>query len=161
VSGPKVLAYGDPAVGGWFRLIPGAGAFEPLGGLQSEVFASGNGVWAVDQGGAGFYTQVAIPDTTLNFDGSLVGADDAALYTNVPDPTTGVDALWRDPISGGSPALIAQATTIHTSAGDRELSYFDNDPLLLGSGWAVKLWTIPAPSDASLSALVIQPTRLP
>jgi hypothetical protein len=126
IDSQGALFYQDAGISnlGYYRLPTGASAFEPfgLGAAQNPAIPAGNGLWIMsDDGHSAQYftspgTPQAMPQITLPIPGKLVGGDATAAYVEIKgkDPTGTKDAgqLWRYPIDGSAPTVIAYSPTV-------------------------------------------------
>lgn len=162
VASRTTVFYGDTAANkGFYRLLPGAVAFARMGALTVSFFPAEEGVWgqpaenAIMLPEAAYYTTSSTPDRTINIDtGALVGADESAVYVSR------IDELWRYPIDGSPPALIAKSTTLQTADQERPL-FYGADRLLFGAGKMVQLWFVAHFPTQDASAVIIQAAPLP
>jgi hypothetical protein len=160
-SSPTTVIYGSSDEGsGWFRLLQGATSFTSmtLPGQTFGLYAQGEGVWFQPvqnlgpQPEADFYTSGSAPDKSIPIDGTLVGANDQAIY--VDSPNSNPDSLMRYPFDGSATTAALTGATLTTSNGDHDLGYFDNDPLIIANGKVAKLWLVNDwPIDGSTSVI--------
>ena len=156
------LFYGDSAADkGFYRLLPGATAFVPMGILPVRFFPAGEGVWGQPATSgltlpqADLYTTSSTPDRSIPIDtGAVVGADELAVYVSR------VDVLWRYPIDGSPPTQIAQSATLRTADQDLPL-FYGSDRLLFGAGEMVQLWFVYNFPTQGGSAVIVQSGPLP
>ena len=146
------LIYGEGVNVGWYRLPVGQTQLQSLGLRQSPVFPTGVGLWSRNEQAAEFFTQDGPATQSIPIDGPLVSADDLAVYVEQSSRTGDTSELWRYPISGADPVLVASAPEPY---GDEAFSYFDDDPPLVSPGGLVKLW-LALPTATSESALLAQ-----
>jgi hypothetical protein len=160
--GSTSIIYGD--VGKDVRsLSAGSSEFQSLGKLNILQFAVRRGAWSES-----FGTQTAIlvgPGggvlATVPVDGPLVGADDQAVYVSGEAAADGSDTLWRYPADGSAPTQIAQGAKVDTGGATADLGYFDNEPFLVASHQAVKIWLVTSSANAGQFALDLQWVALP
>jgi hypothetical protein len=153
---------------GWFRLVPGATAFEqlPIADDVAQIYPAGLGVWIQPapngdvQNEADFITTSATPDLAVHFDdGALVGADDGAFYVNQFGSPS--DTLMRYPGDGSAPVAVLSGASVETSNGSFDFTYLDNDPLVIGEGHVAKLWLLRDWPTVDVTSIVSQATQLP
>ncbi|MEO6349985.1 MAG: hypothetical protein ABIP53_04975, partial [Candidatus Limnocylindrales bacterium] len=150
-----------------FRLLPGETALTSFGVLDSDsqpllnFSPAGEGFWAWPRFDAPpvFRSSPSDPGVALTINGSLVGADETALYTNQVSTFDSLPELWRYPVDGSAASRLAVGVTIQTANGDQTLSY--NAPLLFQEGYAVQLWVVLSRIEQSVRSLVMQATPLP
>ena len=161
-SSATTVVFGDPqGTSGWFRLTPGATAFTSLPVPQDSfvLYPAGEGAWnqpAVDGSSldeADYVTGSATPDKVVSIDGSLIGADENAIYVSGLD-ASGVDALVRYVDAASAPTTVMNGATLTTANGDQDLGFFDNDPFVIANQKALKLWVVREWPTAGISSVV-------
>jgi hypothetical protein len=158
VDGAKLLGTGsivyagtrNDSPGTWYRLGPGDTAFRPLGALPGTsglaMIAGGGALWLQDLDGVKRYTTSASPDgPTLTVDGTLVAADERALYVARDDQASSHFELWRYPIDGSAPAKVAENNlAFPITIGSFYLSYSNTSGIVPTQGKLVVVWEVPA-----------------
>jgi hypothetical protein len=119
---------------------------------QAPVFPAGAGIWDQNEAVAEFFNSDGAATQSIPIAGSLVQADDQAVYVQQSSTVDSSSELWRYPIDGSNPVRVA---TPPAPYGDRDFGYFDNDPLLVSPGGLVKIWVAIATSTSE-SALFAQ-----
>jgi hypothetical protein len=157
--------YGDDRIGGrgHFRLPDGGTTLEPLGGPDvGPRFPVGDGVWTQQGGAASRFATGAGASQRIDIVGSLVAADTRAVYAAEPeypgDPQSG--RLWRFPLEGGKPMVIARSSSSGSGADRRSFDLSAPGPLLVSDTGLVKLW-VSFTSDPGGSALALLWVPLP
>ena len=127
-SSATTVVFGDPqGTDGWFRLTPGATALTSLPVPQDSfvLYPAGEGAWnqpAVDGSSldeADYVTGSATPDKVVAIDGSLIGADENAIYVSGLD-ASGVDMLVRYVDAATAPTTVMNGATLTTANGDQD-----------------------------------------
>jgi hypothetical protein len=140
----------------------GATAFQSLGPLQAPLDGVSRGVWTwTSDTDTATLTGPAGPLATIPIGGSMIGADDQAVYTAGGPGSAGDDTLWRYPADGSAPSQIATGSTVGTALNTADLGYFDDWPFLIGSQAAVKLWLPTSRTNHQDRALDLQWIALP
>ena len=168
-SSSTTVFYGDSNYGdGYYRLVQGASALEPLP-VPSNVlsqFAANDGVWYQPEGPvdmleeADFVTDSATPDQVIPIDGYLIGADDHAVYGTSPG-ANGEDQLVRYAADGSGSTVIMSGSKVTTAAGSDDLGFFDNTPIVFANGKVAKLWLASNYPDGSTTSVLGEVTNLP
>ncbi|MBA2718286.1 MAG: hypothetical protein H0U52_03435 [Chloroflexi bacterium] len=163
------LFYGDPTKG-QFRLRPGETALARIGNPGTEAFPAGwpagDGLWAVTEGGLGFFSAATGPSGTIDLNdadgGILVGADTESVFIERRG-TSGTNELWRRYLDGRVPVRLATATTAATGIGPLELTYVEGGaPSLFVSERALtKVWVLISRTNPAESLLLVQGAGLP
>jgi hypothetical protein len=156
-------------------LLAGSATFDSLGSPQGallELYAAGDGVWTTTNTGASgglgadasFYNGSDQPTQTMGYDGSLAGADDAAVYVEFQEDDTVAASLVRYPIEGSGPLVVAQGGFVQNPfGGQTPLGYHDSlvNSLLFNGPIGVKTWLEPSASEETLQQLLVQQLQLP
>jgi hypothetical protein len=135
---PTALVYGDEDKG-WYSLAVGSTSLQPLGARLAPIYPTGNGIWDGQDAVAEYFTGDGPPAQTLPIDGSLVGADEQALYVEQASNQDSTSELWRYPINGNEPVRVGQAPPPYA---DQTFSYFDNSPLIATGPAVIKVWVV-------------------
>jgi hypothetical protein len=139
-----------------------ATSFQSLGPLESPLDGVSRGVWTwTSDPGSATLTGPTGPLATIPIDGSMIGADDQAVYTAGGPGSAGTDTLWRYPADGSAPSQIATGSKVGTAQITADLGYFDDWPFLIGPHAAVKLWLPTSRTDHLNDALDLQWIALP
>ncbi|MGK2851533.1 MAG: VWD domain-containing protein [Candidatus Limnocylindrales bacterium] len=141
------------------RLRVGQDRFTSVRTPGSRTLVAGDGIWVQEVAAASFYSTGGVADRTIQIEGSLVAADERALYVQRFGAQGSVQELWRHPLDGQSPTRLASGATIGSAWGDRRLDYFDGGPILSAPSALVKLWLVYASEDTSESRVLAQWTR--
>lgn len=145
-----------------YRLRDGETEFESIGPASMTMsFPSGEGVWSQTDGVVRLVTAAGATEREIALAGTLVGVDESAVYTDLPDTFDSTATLWRYGRDGGTPTAFALGTTVRTAVGDIRLGYADADPFLVAPGQAIKLWLLPRGPDPALRDLIMQVVPLP
>ena len=151
------------AQNGMYRLRAGSTSFEPIATLGAfyHFYPAGDGIWtqleagtsSEPEGTAGFYDGGTSPSQTLTVTGSVVGADDYAVYSSFGPNDDQPDGLFANAVDGSVAAgSIATSAIVPISTGTYPLTYRDPTlPLLTGDGVVVKLWTAPSPTGQGMT----------
>ena len=130
---------------GSYRLTSGASAMDSLGQFNVQpVVAAGPGLWVTSPDGqsAEYFKASGTPQVTLPIPGKLVSGDATAAYVDVlGQDSTGTrasDQLWRYPIDGSEPTLLAYAPVVN-GEGYSYSSAFQPLPVANGRGVALVL----------------------
>lgn len=163
------LFYGDPTKG-QFRLRPGETGLASIGNSGTEAFPAGlpagDGLWAVVDGGLGFFSAATGPAGTIDLNdadgGILVAADAESVFIERRAAAGGTE-LWRRYLDGRLPIRLATASTAATGFGPLELTYVDGraPSLFLGPTSLAKFWVLISRTDPAESLLLVQGARLP
>jgi len=147
---------------GYYRLATGSTTFDLLVTSANAVpRPAGAGLWTQDNTGttAEYITQSGSVAATVQVGGNLAGGDTKAVYTEVlgnSDSGVTEEQLWRYPIDGSTPTMIATAPTIDGGF----LSYVE-DPLPNSNGDGfLKIWLQRVGSD-QLQSVLLQWTPVP
>jgi len=158
-AAPGAIFYGDGTTG-IFRLPTGATAFDPLGTIAGLWFPTREGIWTQSATTARLGTAAGGAERSLPIGGSLISADATGVYVARFDAVDASPQLWRYPVDGSSPVKLATGATLGSGVGQTQLAYFDNDPLILADGAAVKLWLVGNDPNAGAD-LYLQHVDLP
>jgi hypothetical protein len=150
--------------GHWYRLAPGEAAFTDVGVLPGfgDAIPGGGGLWieAADGSGEQHFTTTGTPDATVAIDGVLAASDDHALYVARDDLSTHHSELWRYPIEGGEPSLIAQNDVeIPLLFGSMALAYYAGSPTYTVTDGRLGVTWLAAQGTSSI--LYLQSVALP
>jgi hypothetical protein len=129
---------------GSYRLTSGAPAMDSLGVFNVQtVVAAGTGLWVTSADGqaAEYFTAAGTPQVTLPMSaGKLVAGDATAAYLDIlgQDSTGGrtSDNLWRYPIDGSAPTMLASAPIVD-GEGYSYSSAYQPPPVANGHGIAL------------------------
>jgi hypothetical protein len=153
--------YSDPQKG-WERVVTGSTTADSLGVLTTLPRPAGTGLWVegADHATAAYVTQAGGAGQVVQINGSLVGGDAQAAYTDVRSNAAGgatEEQLWRYPIDGSAATKIAVAPTVDGSSLD-----YTGDPLPASDGkGVVKLWLTHALLPQQPAPVLLQWTPLP
>lgn len=138
------------------RLRVGEDRFTPIPTPGRRTLLVGDGIWTQVEDTASYVTRADAPDRSVTIDGSLVAADETALYVQRFGAQGSVRELWRHPLDGEPPTRLASGATIGTAWGDQTLDYFGGEPIFGGPTALVKLWLVYASDDISESRVLAQ-----
>jgi hypothetical protein len=123
---------------GDYRLTSGASAMESFGQLSTQpVVPAGTGLWVTGADGQSvqYFAAAGTPQVTLPMSGKLVAGDTTAAYIDVAgQDSTGTRAseqLWRFPMDGSTPSLLAYSPTVN---GENYPYYSAYQPLPVANG---------------------------
>lgn len=155
-SSATTAFFGDSGEG-WYRLLPGATAFEAMPAVDTPFYPSGEGVWVGDAlaGTAAFFTAGQSPDKVLPVEGPLTAADESSVYTT---KSGNEQELWRYPRDGSGPSMVAASTTLQTDRGDQPLYYSD---LFIGEHQVATIWTVYGLTPGGTATVIAQVAPLP
>ncbi len=138
------------------RLRVGEDRFVPLPTQDRLTLPVGDGIWTQNDDIASFFSTGDAADQSVPIDGALVAADDASLYVQRFGAQDHLPELWRHPLDGTTPVLLARGATIGTAWGDQTLDYFGEMPLFTGATALVQLRLVYASEDISESRVLVQ-----
>jgi len=147
---------------GWERVVTGSTTADSLGVLTTLPRPAGTGLWVegADHATAAYVTQAGGAGQVVQINGSLVGGDAQAAYTDVRSNAAGgatEEQLWRYPIDGSAATKIPVAPTVDGSSLD-----YTGDPLPASDGKGVlKLWLTHALLPQQPAPVLLQWTPLP
>lgn len=161
-SSGTTIYYGDPSTS-WYRLAAGGTSFQDLGPHPNVNTPSPDGWWGPAQNGsiAELYAGPGGATRTVAIDGTLVGADGSAVYSDrqlAPDYT---DSLWRYGRDGGTPTALLPSVNVTVGSDSRPLSYTSDDPLLIGDRLIVKIWFVVERAENPQTAIFVAAAPLP
>ena len=138
------------------RLRAGEDRFTSIPTPGSRTLLVGDGIWTQLASTASFFTTGGVADRSVPIDGSLVAADEQAIYLQRFVGQGSVPELWRHPLDGSTPTRLASAATIGTAWGDQTLTYLGGEPIHRSRSALVTLWLIYASEDISESRVLAQ-----
>jgi hypothetical protein len=160
VAGAKLLGTdsvvyaGTPneSPGTWYRLGPGDGAFSQVGARPAggglDPVPGGGALWLQDfDGTVKQFTSSATPTgATLAVTGTLVAADDHAVYAARDDQTAGHFELWRYPMDGSAATKVAENNlAFPITDGNFYMQYSGSGARIISApGKVYVVWQVPA-----------------
>jgi len=176
VAGAKLLGTdsvvyaGTPneSPGTWYRLGPGDAAFSQVGALPAggglDPVAGGGALWLQDFDGTvkQFTTSATPAGPTLAVTGTLIAADDHAVYAARDDQSAGHFELWRYPADGSAATKIAENNlAFPITDGSFYLQYGGSGARIVPvPGKLYVVWQVPA-GIGLIGSVVIQVAPLP
>jgi hypothetical protein len=150
--------------GHWYRLTPTDSAFVDMGDLPgyTDAFAGGGALWTQDIDGLRSYTAPGAPTASVavDFEGTAVGADQSAVYVAKSDVSTAHSELWRYPIDGSAPSMVASNdVSVPGALGNFRLDYADGS-LLFGDVRLAATWLLAVGIDQP-GRMYVQLVQLP
>ncbi len=152
----SAIFYGDEGHG-TARLLDGDTALQPVDGMgPGQQFPAADAIWQQVGQTAQRLDGHGTPSQKIDIDGTLVAVGDDAIYVELASGTDATPQLWRYPLDGTAPAIVAAGPSIGTGAEARILRYAANAPILTSPGLIVAMWTVYATAGGGDAAMFVQ-----